>query len=343
MIHVRSAFVKDYSVDGFALDVLETLQEYNVPFKLHAGSFLDAAKIPERIKPFLDLRGIPSPSEFQLVINPACFVDQYCIDRQTIMYTVWDSTLMNRKFAFEINKGRLVMVPSEACKKCLVDSGVKIPIEVIPHGFHAIFHPLNNRPTHFPCVFGSGGQITTPKNDKKNLSKLLEAWRKAFPGQEDVFLHLKTSPESFFPTSFPDKRIKVLNSTVSKENMASWYRNLTCFVNVSKFEAFGQMMAESMACGIPNITTNASGMGTYFKDNMGYRVGYEITPTGNDTYPEGEWYDPKMDELIAMMRYVYENRQEVAARGMLAHIEIQSVSYLEFQRKFVDVVRRFAY
>lgn len=355
MIFVRSSFVKNTSVDGVALDIIDTLKAHNFPFRIHSASFIDPNKVPSRLVPFLNNTGLPFDNEFQLVVNPACFLNQFGINDHTIIYTVWDSTLMDRSYAFEINKARLVMVPSQATKECLLNSGVRIPIEVVPLGINPGYFRRNPRPANFPCVFGSGGQIVSEQDDKKALDYLIRDFKKAFPDETEVFLKIKTDENSLknlmasplINNRINNSRVEIYTNDFDSKQMRGFYNDLSCFVNTSRYEAFGLMIPEALSCGVPVITTHTSAIKDYFKPEMGYIIGHQELPSRGPTYKEGNWFYYNSDELISTMRYVYENRSEVYLRGYnddVGSISIyKTISSDTFQRNLLNVLIRFAY
>jgi len=67
-------------------------------------------------------------------------------------------------------------------------------------------------------------------------------------------------------------------------------------------------------------------------------VGYETSsvPSGTGPYLEGAaWADPDIDEAAALMREVYLNRQESAARGWLAREQARTIHTPERTAEFI--------
>ncbi len=63
-----------------------------------------------------------------------------------ILNTVWETTKVPRNWFPNINKFDAVCVPSVQNKKAMINSGVKVPIFIVPHGVHTRqFTPANKK------------------------------------------------------------------------------------------------------------------------------------------------------------------------------------------------------
>src|SRR5260221_295498 len=100
MLFVTGSFLKKHSVDGFALNVLNLLSNYGIDFRLDSSAHGD----PILLDKFKNKCESRIPGSYRLIINPACFIGHYGTDSKTIVYTMWDSTLLEPQHAFELNK-----------------------------------------------------------------------------------------------------------------------------------------------------------------------------------------------------------------------------------------------
>ena len=344
MFYVTSSFIKDYSSDGWAFEIINLLKNNNIPFNISLNSFIEDHSF-NKLNTFT--HSSRSPNDFQLVINPACFLPQFTIDNKTIIYTMWDSSILPIEYVNTINKCQLVIVPSNETKKVFMRSGVSRPIEVIPHGFDRLsFYPKDNYNNNYgyTFIFGASGQIVSPKNDKKDLDKVISCFKTAFQNNENVELQLKITNESKSNIYIKhDERITYIKNTYANSNMPNWYRGLNCYVNLSKYEAFGRQPMEAMACGIPIITTNASGISDYYSNDMGYTIGHEEVAANCDPYVEGHWYEANEDEVVSQMRYVYKNQTEAYNTGAFASQMIQPFENANWHAKMLHLIKRYLY
>jgi glycosyltransferase involved in cell wall biosynthesis len=351
MLHITSSFLKDYSMDGFVIELLEQLDNNRFPYMISSTSFVGKA-FPDKYRFRFSSR---KPTDFQLVINPACFLHNFGIDKQTIIYTVWDSTMLPVQYVNEINKARLCIVPSEETKRVFQNSCVTIPIEVINHWFHSnVFYKNPSWKPNF--TFGSAGQIVEePKVDKKNLQNLIDTFQDTFKNNESVTLKIKTSPESKDLETNGDSRVEILKKDINSSDMCKWYNSLDYYVNVSRYESFGRHMLEALGCHIPLITPFVGGPVEYLKmcPDLYHPVGYKTVHNSNpdSIYKNGYWYEPNLDELSSVMYHVFRNETKISTvnphlfTGKLDDSRFEVITknfdHYSVMKKFVKVLSRF--
>ena len=91
-----------------------------------------------------------------------------------------------------------------------------------------------------------------------------------------------------------------------------------CYVSLHRAEGFGLTMAEAMAIGKPVIATGYSGNVDFMNNENSYLVDYTIGRVGPDCEiypPEGEWADPSIEHAAELMRRVFSEPAEAAAKG----------------------------
>jgi glycosyltransferase involved in cell wall biosynthesis len=223
-----------------------------------------------------------------------------------------------------------VWVPSTFNRETFLNSGLQVPIHVMPLGVNPdYFNPKIRafRPSQrytFLSVFEWG--------ERKAGELLLHAYFQAFSGNDDVLLLLKiinTDPgvnvqrqiaALGLPAVGPPVAI-LYNQELPSHQMGSLYRSTDCFVLPTRGEGFGMPILEAMACGLPVIATGWSAHTDFVTPEVAYplRVAGLIPAKAKCPYYEGfRWAQPDPDHLVHLMRHVYENREEAAAKGARA-------------------------
>jgi hypothetical protein len=85
-------------------------------------------------------------------------------------------------------------------------------------------------------------------------------------------------------------------------------------------------LMEAMACGLPSIATDWGAHTEFVHDGISYplRVKGTIPAVAKCPYYTGfSWADPDPDHLAHLLRHVFENREEAAAKGRAAAAEMR--------------------
>jgi GT2 family glycosyltransferase/glycosyltransferase involved in cell wall biosynthesis len=170
---------------------------------------------------------------------------------------------------------------------------------------------------------------------RKNPRMVVEAFREAFPGRENVFLVIKFHSIAVDPTATRSlnqalrgaDNVLVISDMLAEGDMTLLRAACDCFVSAHRSEGFGLNIAEFMALGKPVIATAYSGNTDFFDETVGYPIGYTLTEVATQAGPYMPfyvWAEPDRDDLIAKFRAVYENQEEAWARGARAAHRIAS-------------------
>ena len=161
---------------------------------------------------------------------------------------------------------------------------------------------------------------------RKNPRMVVEAFREAFAGDENVFLVIKFHSTSVDPTVTRQltqslrgaDNVLVISDLLSDADMGLLRAACDCFVSAHRSEGFGLNIAEFMALGKPAIATAYSGNLEFFDETVGYPIDYKLTEVkvqAGPYMPFSVWADPQADSLVKQFRAVYENQDEAWARG----------------------------
>ena len=94
-----------------------------------------------------------------------------------------------------------------------------------------------------------------------------------------------------------------------------------------------------MCCGRPIIYTNYGGLSEFVNKNNGFEVGYD------EVYSErcwgdygGKWSEFKEEEFIDMMRYCYNNRDQVVYKGKQSSLDASAYTKQQFIKNISKVI-----
>jgi GT2 family glycosyltransferase/glycosyltransferase involved in cell wall biosynthesis len=164
---------------------------------------------------------------------------------------------------------------------------------------------------------------------RKNPRMVIEAFREAFAGAENVFLVIKFHSVSVEPAVTRQltqalrgaDNVLVISDMLSDGDMALLRAACDCFVSAHRSEGFGLNIAEFMALGKPVIATAYSGNLEFFDETVGYPIDYtltEVTAQAGPYMPFSVWAEPKRESLVAQFRAVYTDQKAAWAKGALA-------------------------
>ncbi|MFC1867182.1 glycosyltransferase family 4 protein [Thermodesulfobacteriota bacterium] len=270
-----------------------------------------------------------------------------------IGFLYWETSLIPDSWVKEINKHLdAQFVCCQDTKKSLLDSGVKIPVIVIPPGFEFNHKPSKKQSPVFGLTkntykFYSIGQWT----ERKNLIGLLNAYLTGFTPEDKVLLVLKTYLNDYSPNNFEQIKqgiemikmsirlnskyknhfppIALISHFFSPEEMRSLHNECDCLALPHRGEGIGLVHAEAMSAGNPVISTALGGNTEFMDKNNSFLIPYSLTPVigmlGIKEYESDMyWAEPDLYELKKVMRYAYENKKAVQKIGECAGKTIQS-------------------
>lgn len=264
--------------------------------------------------------------------------DLFCKNsgRYRIGYTMLEVDGIPEDWILQANALDEVWVPSSFNKQTFLDSGLKVPVHVMPLGVNPDFYNPKIRPYRptdrftFLAVFEWG--------ERKGAELLLRAYHRAFSQKDDVLLLAKVIntdggvnvQKEIKALNLPENGAPVAimyNQDLPTHQMGSLYRSADCLVAPSRGEGWGMPHIEAMACGLPVIATDWSAPTDFMHESVAYplRVSKLIPAIAKCPYYEGfRWAEPDEDHLVYLLRHVYENREEAAAKGQRASAEVLS-------------------
>lgn len=174
----------------------------------------------------------------------------------------------------------------------------------------------------FAFDFNSVGQ-------RKNPWGAVHAFRRAFPGRDDVRLVIKTINSGLQPQNAErlkaviagDDRIELIERYLTGSELADLYDRSCGYVSLHRSEGFGLTVAEAMARALPVIATDYASTTEFLDDSTGWPIPYRLVEVGKGCEPyhaEALWADPDLDVAAAAMQEIVDDPDEARRRGTAA-------------------------
>ena len=214
-----------------------------------------------------------------------------------------------------------------------IESGVPAEkVVVIPLGVDSnVFRPEGPQASlstakRFKFLFLGG---TIPR---KGIDLLLEAYQQAFTAADDVCLVIKgQGGEVYQGTELGQilqdlkarpgaPEIEYTTANLAEAELAALYRACDAFVMPYRGEGFGLPMAEAMASGKPVIATARGAAMDFLAEDRAYLIPCDrrrinMTEEFQPSAP-GFWLEePRLEDLVALLRHVASHPEEAAAKG----------------------------
>ncbi len=175
------------------------------------------------------------------------------------------------------NRCRKLILVSSSMKAGILEFFPELSdkISVIPNMVNTAYFnlPIIKRETD-PFIFIFAGRLA----HVKGLDILIKAFREIISSADDNLVlkilgkgedrnELEKLVQSYGLTG----KVKMLGR-VSREEVVTEFQQANCFVLPSRYEAFGVVMIEAMATGLPVIATRSGGPEGIVQENVGYLV-----------------------------------------------------------------------
>ena len=228
-----------------------------------------------------------------------------------------------------------VIVPSHFNKIALEESGIKVPVDVIPHtmGAHWWSDPVDVSEYSSTYIFGYVGHWT----ERKNPEAALRAYLRAFPKATQDKAFLIKSVTSKEATSSLESQVSTiiqeetgessrddvwLYDSLMDENDIRWiYSMIDCYVSPHRAEGFGLGPFQAKLLGKPVIYTDYSGVKDFLSELDGdIPIEYKLidAPKSDDingkiwNCPSMErpirWADPNVECMASAMKTAFETQ-----------------------------------
>ncbi len=338
-LHLAGSIHGHGGYDHLVLKALVGLTDAGVHVFRDARAFMHRDCVPPEYAPSERVYDWRGP---RLAIYPPYLLYRFKPTARTAAWTMWETDALPPGSTKYLNRCGLLLIPSRWGVGCFRAGGVTAPTEVVPLGYDpGVFAPRAPGAGPEVCTFGTAGALDEG-GMRKNVQRVIDLFRAAFPGRADVRLKVKITPRSPMVDTHGDSRVEVVSAPLSPAALAEWYRSLTCYVNASYGEGFGLHLLEAMGCGVPLISTTFSAVGELFDSAVGYEVGYKLIEAKNAVY-SGRWADPNDDELVSRMREVHADRATAERLGAAAARRAPAFSWANSIRTLTAALAKHGY
>jgi len=274
---------------------------------------------PDRLPLFRGL--FKAPGDFGVIVQGMPFPSQ-----PSARWIVWETTIMPEAQRQLCSTTQFLWTPSEWGRNNLMANGIEADrVSVVPEGVDInFFRPGNRKPGRFRFL------MVGKWENRKFCEGLLQAFTEEFKSTETVELclhahnpyvadfSLKTKVQE---AGFQNVGNIILSGPCNREVLRELYQSADCFVMPTRAEGWGLPILESMACGVPAITTRYSAQVDYVNDQNGYliNVGRMVEAHDDDfQIHTGLWAEPDIAHLRHLMRTAFEDRCQLSEKGLKA-------------------------
>lgn len=325
-----------------SVELIESLQDgYRLSFvHTRPPRPSDVSRLSTSTRTILETSGIKRPGRVLLYFDAVCplpkdetptvqFWKRLGLEerdsRQIRMaYSMFESSRIAENWVYYLNSCfDLVVVPDEFLVKVYKDSGVTIPIFVLPLGvdLHEFLEaPMKGMP-HRPFVFATFGTC----DPRKNQLLLVRAFYDAFGNDPHVLLklcwrHATSEYRSAVLAEIAAKKmtnVLIEEGPVDKREYVRRFSTIDCLVNITLGEGFSIQPREAMALGIPVIVSNNTAQATICGSGLAEGVPATVAQPARYPFPGafGVQYACTVDDVAQSLRRVYQQYDQYLSLG----------------------------
>jgi|WetSurMetagenome_2_1015567.scaffolds.fasta_scaffold58665_3 glycosyltransferase involved in cell wall biosynthesis len=287
----------------------------------------------------------PNKPDFELIIMYPTYDFQGIFKNAGIM-TMYEAHRCPDVWTKRLNQLHLpIYAPSMFVKKMFEDSGVTVPIMHLPLGVDNHFYsPIKRKfPEGRPFRFLTLGKM----EPRKNMESLVRCFLDNFE-KENVELILKTR-ERFLSASVRNlcassSQIRVMERTISEEDLKILYHSSDAFVYPSRGEGFAFPPRNAIATGMPTIVNGWSALAEIPGAIKILPAGHSPMPACGFSYGQEKYMHMADVDEPALMYQMYKLATDEAyynekVKEVLA---VKQYNWIDTANAFIEMIKKYA-
>ena len=267
---------------------------------------------------FSKLKELAQQEDIGDVVQIEMLVPELMTDNRNYGYCVWETTRLPKGWAEKLNKKVAVLTCSDFSKQAMVNSGVRVPVYVIPH---VVEPSVSKVKLNIPELKGQTTVLLSGEfTPRKNIQSSLFAWYIAANGDYKHTLLLKTcglnpgvsgmkvkqmveeakqNAKQYIENKgeeFKEAKVYLIDKILEDRFIEHLYKNSDYFFTASCGEAFNLPLAEACCHGLIPVCPAEGGHRQYLPDgsavfmmgNWAKSKAFEGNPRYGDA---GNWYE----------------------------------------------------
>lgn len=308
------------------------------------------------------------------LFNPFVTIHFYPLDRfkgqldkdaiANIFWSMYETDRIPYYWKLLLNKNEIseVWVPSEFNKESYIKSKVdKDKISVVNLGVN--LDKYNPKNQHLPIKEPNSFYFSYISELKwcKGYEVLLKAFYEEFrtePKAKLLFKCSSTNDQNHVKQlvqligsykNGSQAEVILLPNPQTEEWMTRLYKTADCFVLPSRGEGWGLGIIQSMASGVPVITTDCSAQKTFANSKNSLMIDAALEKIGNIEWlmqvpvqNEHWWYEPNFPQLKKQMRYAFENKKKMTELGETARKDAEKFGWFNTAIQIVENLEKYS-
>ena len=216
----------------------------------------------------------------------------------------------------QCNQHAAIVVPSNYCRDAFVNSGVEVPVVVVPHGVDHHYQQMSDVAKETAFTFLAVFAMN-PYWPRKGVEELLAAWRMFHEAHPRAQLQIKTNPHPDIHHWESLPNVTWITGRYSSLEIVRLYNAAHAHVHASRGEGFGLTPLESLSCGTPVVVPFHTGMLEYVDESRDVRIHTDGTRVDFGTYDNsvGRLFHITAEDVFAGMERCHAEWQVRATKA----------------------------
>jgi len=250
-------------------------------------------------------------------------------NKKIIGYTVWETNRLKPEWVDAINSVHEVWCPSTYNERCFIESGVIIPIKVVPHLFYKKKLPTESKIRELDddrYTFYNISEL----NHRKNVLEMVDSFCAEFTYDDSVQLllklhykdhsaankeHCKNQIDGILSKYSNPPKVVVICDSLNEDRLLALHAHGDCYVSLTRSEGFGLTIFDAYNYGKRVIVTGYGGQLDYLGVQYSGLVNYTLVDVnnmesfnGNYNHSDQLWAQPDVQHFRKLIRNCYENQ-----------------------------------